>query len=290
MFALKNKRLLLFFFAFLFFLNILGWRSVYDLSKIGFLRIIFFEPPCNGTVLIITSKGRQILINSGSSALVFEKLAKEMPFWDRSLDLLIFTHLKQDYIKGSIEIFKKYKIENVLWTGAVRNNVEYQEWLKFLKKEKTKVKIAKFGQKITIDKVIFEILHPFEELEGKEVKNINDASIVMRLVFGENSFLFTGDISKTVEKKILQKEINLKSDFLEISRNGSKTASSEEFLENVLPEIAVISVDEKNPYGHPHQEVLERLRKYGVKILRTDQQGSVKIFSNGTRYKIYGKN
>ena len=132
-------------------------------------------------------------------------------------------------------------------------------------------------------------------MAGKELENSNDTSIVSHLVFGKNSFLFTGDISKEAEKELLI-HINscsnsckfaiLDSDVLKVAHHGSKTSSSEEFLKEVSPEIAVISVGKSNSYGHPHQEVLEILTKYGIKILRTDLDGDIKIFSDGKNYEI----
>ena len=131
-----------------------------------------------------------------------------------------------------------------------------------------------------------DIIHPFEDLKGREVKDSNNTSIVSRLVFGNNSFLFTGDIEKEVEERLAEQNIFLDSDILKVAHHGSFTSSSENFIERVSPEIAVISAGKKNQYGHPHREVLERLEKFGIKILRTDQMGNIRIFSNDKEYKI----
>ena len=149
-----------------------------------------------------------------------------------------------------------------------------------------KVKIAKIGQKIITPKVFFEVLHPFRSLEGKEVKNTNNSSIVLRLVFGNNSFLFTGDIYKSIEKEIVDRGLEIEADVLKVGHHGSKTSSAEEFLEKVSPEVAVISSGKDNTYGHPHQEVLETLDKYGITVLRTDTEGDIKIISNGKNIEI----
>ena len=104
------------------------------------------------------------------------------------------------------------------------------------------------------------------------------------MVHNQNSFLFTGDISKTVEKKLVEKQININSDILKVAHHGSKTSTSEEFLEKVLPEIAIVQVGE-NKYGHPNTEVLERLKFFAIKILRTDKDGDIKIISDGTKFR-----
>jgi len=123
-------------------------------------------------------------------------------------------------------------------------------------------------------------------MEGQELKNSNNTSIIAKLNFGKNSFLFTGDAYKSVEKELIEKRLNLDSDVLKISHHGSKTSSLEDFIKEVSPEIGVISVAKDNSYGHPHQEVLEILERYGIKLLRTDLNGDLKIISDGQNLKI----
>lgn len=274
--------------AFLFFLNVLAWIAVYDLAKPQFLEVHFFDVGQGDAIFIETPQRHQILIDGGPTSVILEKLGKEMPFWDKSIDLIILTHPERDHIVGLIEVLKKYKIENILWTGVLRDTAEYQEWLKSIEKERAKIKIAKAGQKIyclrpDVKHCYIDILYPFESLEGETVKNTNNTSIIGKLIFNENSFLFTGDAYESVEKKLLEKETELNSDVLKVGHHGSKTSTCEEFLEKVLPEIAVIQVGE-NKYGHPHPEVLERLKKFDIKVLRTAKEGDIKIISDGIKY------
>ncbi|MBZ9569843.1 MBL fold metallo-hydrolase, partial [Patescibacteria group bacterium] len=189
-----------------------------------------------------------------------------------------------------IEVLKRYKVENILWTGVLRDTSEFKEWEKLIKEEKAKIKIAQADQRVIlsrssgfVDKYI-DILFPLENLEGKIVKNTNNTSIIGKLVFNENSFLFTGDAYKSVEKKLLEKGVKFSSNVLKVGHHGSKTSTSEEFLEKVFPEIAVVQIGE-NKYGHPSYEVLERLEKFAIKILRTDKAGDIKIISDGIRFK-----
>ena len=106
-----------------------------------------------------------------------------------------------------------------------------------------------------------------------------------RLIFEENSFLFTGDISSSLEKKLVVQNVNLRSNVLKIAHHGSKYSTSEEFLQSVSPKIAVISVG-KNSYGHPTPEVLQKLENFGIHILRTDKDGTIRIESDGNSIKI----
>jgi competence protein ComEC len=182
---------------------------------------------------------------------------------------------------------KEYKVRNILWTGVIRDTPEYKEWQNLIKEEGAKIYIAEKGEKVLMSNgILMDILYPFEKLEGKEIQDSNDTSVVSRLTIGYSSFLFTGDITKLTEKEIIDKVIYVDSDVLKIAHHGSKTSSSEGFLEAVSPEVAIISVGKNNSYGHPAPEVLENLNKYGIKVLRTDELGDIKIISDGQVFKI----
>jgi len=271
--------------GFLIFLNILAWLAVYDLNKPQLLEVNFFDVGQGDAIFIETSFRHQVLIDGGPSSLILEKLAESLPFWDRSIDLIILTHPEHDHLAGLIEVLKRYKVENILWTGVVRDTAEYKEWQKLIKNEGAKIKIAQAGQLIDFGNQSMEVLYPFENLEDKIVKNTNNTSIIAKLIFGTNSFLFTGDAYKSVEKKLIESDVDLGSDVLKVGHHGSKTSNSEAFIKQVSPEIAVISAGKDNPYHHPHQETLDTLEKCGIKILRTDKDGDIKIISNGKSYE-----
>jgi competence protein ComEC len=286
MIGFASKKVFIFL-GILFALNILVWSVVFDFSQQKFLEVNFFDIGQGDAIFIETPQSQQVLIDGGPGSGILEKLGKEMPFWDRDIDLIILTHPEADHLSGLIEVLKKYKVQNILWTGVVRDTPEYREWEELIKEEGAKIFIASSGQKIKMTNGIsIDILFPFESAEGKEFENSNDTSIVSRLAAGYNSFIFTGDISEIAEKEIISKTIDIDSDVLKISHHGSKTSSSEEFLKEVSPEIAVISVGKDNFYGHPTQEVLENLNKYGIKVLRTDEAGDIKIISDGKIIKI----
>jgi len=273
-------------FGFLIVGNILVWKIVFDLSKPEILEVNFFDIP-GEAIFIQTPEKNQILIDGGLSSKILEKLSKEMPFWDREIELLILTHPETDHLGGLLEVLKRYKVKNILWTGIIKKGREYEEWKRLIKEEKAKIEIAKAGKRISCKNCQWElkILFPFLSLEGIEFEDSNDTSVVGKLIFLNTSFLFTGDLYQSGEEKILERDFNLESEILKVAHHGSKTSTSERFLERVLPKLAIICVDKNNQYGHPHQEVIERLRKNGVKILRTDLNGDIKIISDGK--KIY---
>jgi len=269
--------------------NILAWIAVYDLSQPAFLEVIFFDVGQGDAIFIETPKRHQILIDGGPGSVILEKLGKSMPFYDRTIDLIILTHPEFDHLSGFNEVLKKYKVSNILWTGIVRDTAEYKEWKKLIEEEKAEIFIAKAGQKILWESETnnyMEVLYPFENLEGKVFEDSNNTSIISKLVFGKNSFLFTGDAYKNVEGELINKKAEIDSDVLKVSHHGSKTSSSEEFIKSVSPQIAVISAGIGNKYGHPHQEVLELLEKYDIKVSRTDKDGDIKIISDGKNYEV----
>jgi competence protein ComEC len=298
----KKKKIALFFAGFLFLLNIILWQEVFYLVEKHNLKVDFLDVGQGDAIFIETPQMHQILIDGGPNSTILKKLSERMPFWDKTIDLIILTHPEKDHLMGLLDVLQRYKVNYVLWTGAVRQTQEYQKWTEILSKiqnklffqnvqtdilkEKTKVINIEANTKIKAGKALIDILYPFESLAGKEFKNTtNDSSIVSRLIFNKNSFLFTGDITNNAEKELINKKIYLDSDVLKISHHGSKYSTSDEFLENVKPEIAVISVG-KNSYGQPAPEVLQRLENFGIEIKRTDEDGDVEIVSDGENIKI----
>jgi len=278
----KKIKFLLFFTLFLFLSNFFVWKGIFLLTRKP-LEVIFFNIGQGDSIFIKNNQGHQILIDGGPDKSILEKIDKELPFWDKTIDLVILTHPEYDHLKGLNYVLEKYKIENILWTGIERETKVFSDWLEVLKKEEeegAKIFIAQESQKIKAGQIQLNILYPFESLEGQIFKgDSNDSSIVANLLFGENSFLFTGDINQKVEKDILV--FDLGSDVLKVAHHGSKNSSSEDFLIKVQPSIAVISCGLDNSYGHPHQDVLNKLENFGIKVLRTDRDGDIKIISNG---------
>ena len=283
----KSKNAIIFVIGTLLSLNFLAWIAVYDLNKPSFLAVDFFDVGQGDSIFIETPQKYQILIDGGPSSRVIEKLSKVMPFYDRSLDLVIMTHPDPDHLLGLIDVFKRYKVGLVGFTGVKSSNPEFIEWESQILTKKIPVVVLRKNERLFLGKNVYiDILAPLENFEGREVKDFNSSSIVARMVFKNKSFLFTGDAPKTIEASLVDSGVNLDSDVLKVGHHGSKTSTTDEFLRAVTPEISVIQVGKNNRYGHPTPEVLERLNKYGIKILRTDESGDIKIISNGNALRI----
>jgi competence protein ComEC len=266
--------------------NVLAWPEVFRLSRSS-LEVIFFDVGQGDASLIKTSQGHLILIDGGPDSVVLEKLAKEIPFWDKTIDLIVLTHPHYDHISGLNHVLAKYKVENILWTGVLTETVAFREWQELINSEKgVKEYLAQTGQKISAGPISLEILYPFKSLFGEKIKELDNTSLVLRLVFKDNSFLFTGDAFVVVEKELIEKGVQVDSDVLQVGHHGSNTSTDETFLENVSPSVAVISVGKENSYGHPHEKTLNLLKKHDIVFFRTDINEDIKIVSDGRNLKL----
>lgn len=259
---------------FLFVANILVWSVLINGESFS---VTFFNIGQGDSIFIQTEQGNQILIDGGPGNTVIEKLGKAMPFWDRTIDLVILTHPESDHLSGLIDVLQKYEVETVLWTGIVRDTNEWREWKKVLDLVDN---VVVTGVPMTIDWNgigYMDVISPKESIEGVLFAGSNETSIVTRLIVREDSVLFTGDIPRKIEHELAMGEYNIDSTILKVAHHGSKTASSSLFINKVSPELAIIQAGEDNKFGHPHAITLETLQKYGIKVLRTDIEGDIKI-------------
>ncbi|MCH7604867.1 MBL fold metallo-hydrolase [Patescibacteria group bacterium] len=273
---------------FLLGLNLFIWPYI---LKAQVLTVTFFDVGQGDAIFIETPQGHQILIDGGPDEKVLEKLGMRMPFWDTRLDLVILTHPEKDHVGGLIGVLEFYEVDNILWTGVKKDTNIFREWVKGLEKEQgqgTRVIIAQAAQKIvwaSSDVAFLDILYPFESLQGEEPKNINDTSIVAKLVYGQDSFLLPGDISRITENILVINDVDVAADILKAAHHGSKSSSTEGFIRAVDPALTVIQVGQENQYGHPYQEVLERFSLLGIPILRTDTNGDIIIRTDGNTWQ-----
>ena len=285
-----QKKYIFFFSAILLALNFFCWKEVFALSVPQKLRVDFLSVGQGDSFFIETPVNNKILIDGGPDSSVLSKLAEKMPFWDREIDLVILTHPDSDHMTGLIDVLEKYKVDNILWTGIKRDGTEYQKWLKLLsqkQKNGTKIIIAKSGEEIKSGKVELDILHPFTSLNGQFFKDDNDTGVVSKLTYGKESFLFSADITSKEEQKIVDAGKNLQANILKVAHHGSKYSTSNVWLGAVNPQIAVISDGKNNMYHFPTVDVLNRLQNFGIKVLRTDQQGDINFVSDGNNiYKV----
>ncbi len=258
------------------------WYAVFYFESHQNLVITFFDVGQGDSVFISAPGGNQVLIDGGSNDAVLAKLGRAMPFWDHSIDLIILTHPHADHVSGLVDVLLRYTAGMILETGVNYSTPEYAEWRRIIKEKDIKVITAHRGQSVYIsDGARLDILAPFEDFTGKSVKNVHDAMIVPKLKLASTSVLLMGDAEKRLEYQLLFLRSDLAADVLKVGHHGSKTSTTDEFLRAVSPKTAVISAGRKNRYGHPNQEVLDRLGSAGVRVLRTDQEGDIVIREDG---------
>lgn len=260
--------------------------SIHGLAD-GKLHVYFLDVGQGDAIFIKTPAGRQILIDGGPDNTILQRLGEIMPFYDRSIDLIVLTHPDADHLTGLNSVLKRYQVATILETGMACATALCLEWEEAKRKENAEVESAFWGQQIEVgDGVRFLVLHPFEEIENKIFSSTNNTGIVLKLLYGSQSVLLTGDIEKQIENKLILAGLDLDADFLKIAHHGSKTSTTEDFLQAVSPLAAFIEVGTKNRYGHPTSEVLSRLEKFGVKYYRTDIESTIELILSGTNYLI----
>jgi len=267
----------------LLFLNVLSLFPVLYFSSAR-LEVSFFDIGQGDSIFIETPEGYQALIDGGPSySRIIEKLSSEMPSWDKEIDLVVLSHPESDHMTGLLSVLENYKVDNIVWTGIERDGEKFETWKRMIDEEGSGIYAVVSGDKFIMGDASLEIISPEEVLSGMYFKESNDTAIVSRLSYGSSSFLFTGDISSKKERDLLDNDIA--ADILKVAHHGSKYSTSAEFLEKASPLVAVIQVG-KNSYGHPTPEVLTRLDNSGIKVLRNDLDGDIKIVSDGIDYKI----
>lgn len=194
------------------------------------------------------------------------------------IDYLICTHPHSDHIGGMSAVLSSFSVGEVYMPRVEHTSRTYEKLLMQLKNLELSVHTAKAGVVLAVEpEVEFKVLAPM----SADYEEINDYSAVLRLTYGENSFLFTGDAEKISEQEMLAGGSNLTADVLKVGHHGSSSSSHQAFLDAVSPTYAVISCGDSNDYGHPHKKVIKRLDGYGVSTYRTDLDGTIMAISDG---------
>lgn len=237
-----------------------------------------------GDSTLIRVNNKNILIDGGGSSYSSEWDVGEMtllPYLlDRgiiSLDYVIVSHFDSDHYQGLMYVLENIKVKNVVISSLGQESNEFSEFMEFVNKKNINTLNVKKGDVLKIKNASIEILYPDNELINDNVKNNN--ALVFKFIWKDFSMLFTGDIEKLAEEKILKLYENnlekLRCTVLKVAHHGSKTSSTQRFLEAVSPKIALIGVGKNNNFGHPNEGVIRRLKDINCKIYRTDERGEI---------------
>ena len=267
----------------------LVWVAVLSLPD-GRLRVTFADVGQGDAAFIVTPGGAQIMMDGGDDPDEAVRIASsKMPFWDRTIDLVILTHPHHDHVAGLTEVLRRYRVLNVLERRLEYEGSAYRDWQEAVAAEGAAVTQAAAGQVVAFsDGTVLEVVNPPERLVGGALADVNNSSVAIRLVHGSVSFMLTADMYVDAEARLLRSGLRVDSDVLKVAHHGSRTSSSEAFLREVGPAAAVVSVGEGNRYGHPHPDVMLALRGLVPEgqVFLTSERGSIEFTYDGDRLRV----
>jgi len=253
------------------------------ISEDGEITVHFIDVGQADSILVITPGNRVMLVDAGNNSdgeLVTEYLANQ---GINRIDVVVGTHPHEDHIGGLDTVIENFDIGKIYMPKAVTATKTFEDVLKSVKNKGLKVNTAEAGVDIGLDPQLTSV---FLAPNSGGYEDLNNYSAVIKLTYGSTSFLLSGDAEDLSEEEMLQKGYDLKADVLKVGHHGSSSSTTEEFLSEVDPEFAVIMAGKGNEYGHPHKEVMERLEKRGIKVFRTDQNGTIIAKSDGNKIEF----
>jgi len=244
------------------------------------LCVVFFDVGQGDAVYIESPTGTQVLIDGGPDNSVLRHLGTYMGFSDRDIDMVVATHPDSDHIGGLTDVLKRYEVEKLVRTNNDHETATTDLFDEREEAEGAEVIIARRGQSYDLGGgAVLEVLFP--DTDATELES-NTSSVVLMLSYGEHEFLLPGDAPKNIEEYlVLMDGEYLESEVLKVGHHGSRTSTSELFIEHVRPHYAVVSAAADNPYGHPHVEVTDILFNAGAEIIETGEAGNVVFVTDG---------
>ena len=232
--------------------------------------------------ILITNNNHSMLIDAGNN----EDGKKIVTYLENlgitSLDYVLGTHPHEDHIGGLDDVINNLSVKEIYLPEATTTTKTFEDVLDAIANKDLSLTVPTIGETFKLGEAEFEVIYT-----GTGTKDLNEASIILKMIFGNHTYLFTGDTIEEVEKTILSENINV--DVLKVAHHGSKYSSCQEFLDVATPDYAIISAGEGNSYGHPEEETLNRLKQFTNKIYVTKDLGTIILTSNGSTIEIETK-
>jgi len=261
------------------------WYAAIREDRHGLLSVSFLDIGQGDSTYIESPTGTQTLVDGGPDSTVIRRLSEVMPWWDRSIDLVIGTHPDADHIGGLVDVFSRYRVGAVMQSSVLGNTITWNAFEKAAKAETPEILTAERGEIVQLGGGAYlQVLSP-----DRSVPNVdtNTVCVVTRLVYGNTSFMLSCDAPQAVENYLVELDGSaLKSTVMKPGHHGSKTATSPLWVGYVDPEFAVFSRGCNNKYGFPHQETLDTLAHFGIPTKDTCKQGTVTFVSDGQKVSL----
>jgi len=241
------------------------------------LKVHFIDVGQADSILIQTPDGKSMLIDAGNNADGQAVVSYLKGQGVSKIDILVGTHPHEDHIGGMDNVINSFEIGQIYMPKVSHTTKTYEDVLTAISRKGLKITSPTPGSTFSLGEVRFTILAP----NSSTYEDMNDYSIVLKMEYGNTSFLFTGDAEQVSENEIIAKGYNLKADVLKVGHHGSSSSTSQAFLDKVSPKYAVIMVGSDNNYGHPHKETMDKLEAKGIPVYRTDENGTIVATSDG---------
>lgn len=264
--------------------SVLLWIRVFSTNS-SVLTFSVLDVGQGDALFIESPTGIQVLVDAGANKTVMKELGAVMSFFDRHIDMLVVTHADRDHFEGFIPLLKKYKTDVMLLSGTKSESALYESFEKDVERKKIPKVFARRGQVVDLGGGAYlHILFPDRDVSHMET---NDASIVIKLVYGKTSVMLQGDSPTKIEDYLLSiDEGELDSDILKAGHHGSRTSTGEPYVKAVTPRWAIISAGKDNSYGHPHPEVVDVLTRNNIEMLGTYDRGRIVFESDGESFVL----
>jgi len=273
-------------------------------SADGRLHVDFLDVGQGDAALVTFPDGRTMLIDGGGKVNYDAKADDAEPverdvrgigeavvsevLWAKGLskiDMIVATHADTDHIQGLTDVVRNFSIGTAIFGRMPREDPDFAELSDVLGRRGIRSEVVSRGDRLRFGDVTVEVLYPLASSDPEAVSD-NDHSIVLRMVYGSRSFLFTGDIERSAEAELTSLGGTLAADLVKVPHHGSRTSSTQALIEAIRPKYAVISVGRRSPHGHPHLDVVERWTKSGANVLTTGERGMITVSTNGRDMEI----
>jgi competence protein ComEC len=251
------------------------------------LSVVFLDVGQGDSILIHAPNGQVMLIDGGRSIdLADQVILPQIKAWGASqVDVLVVTHPDADHISGLVGVLENFPVKLAALTGDQHTTQIYERLLTDIRDKHIQALQVRTGTTIPFDPAVkLEVLSPDDESVNRD--NTNDGSIVLKLTYGQTSFLFTGDAEMSINQALLQRGVDVRATVLKLGHHGSRTSTDEDWLRAVQPQLGIISAGAGNPYGHPHAEVIAAFDALGIQYIRTDEHGTITVVSDGKQLRV----